>query len=95
MTVEQAVVHILSGTDMGYRITGACPLFWKNKAPLPRSTQFQQTQYSLIPSPLVTVSNSQMHLFETPGFSVYLSAERIEIVKGTSPGDFLPASQMF
>ncbi|MGU3577045.1 TonB-dependent receptor [Brucellaceae bacterium C25G] len=89
MTTEQAIAKLLNGTDISYRISGARSIVLQQ---LNNTTSNNNEPADSIQLDTITVSNVTNPAdipFTTAGSSAYLSAEQIENVKGTSPGDML------
>jgi hemoglobin/transferrin/lactoferrin receptor protein len=87
MTAEQAIARLLSGTDIRYRVTGERSIVLEKQD---ISASGGATPAGSIQLNTITIGTgiNPAHVpFETSGSSVYLSAEQIENVKGTSPGD--------
>ena len=87
MTAEQAVARILKGTDIRYRVTGARSIILEKQGIAATGDVAPAGSIQLDTITIGSGINPADAPFETSGSSVYLSAEQIENVKGTSPGD--------
>lgn len=89
MTAEQAISHVLAGTDVQYRTTGSRSIVLeRSESPVGNQTSSDDS----LQLNTITVSSGVAPAdipYTTSGSHAYLSAEQIENVKGTSPGDLL------
>ncbi|WP_421566610.1 TonB-dependent receptor domain-containing protein [Ochrobactrum sp. EDr1-4] len=89
MAPEQAISRLLQGTNITYRVTGARSIILEQRI---AATSGDVVGAGTTVLDTITVTsgagvNPANVPYETPGSSVYLSAEQIERNRGTSPGD--------
>lgn len=92
MSAEQALARLLAGTGLSYQLTsGRTVVITRTGGEKPSDAP--PADGSLVLDPIdVTArrgANAEDAAYVTPGSSSYISAEKIDRFRGTSPGDFL------